>query len=68
MCARGIGMKAVPEEALPLRFALQGDIHNFRRVPESYLRRMLKDAKNIGCAFVAILGDIFDSTMKTRCG
>ncbi len=52
------------KEAKPLRFAIQGDLHNFRRVPESYLRRMLADAKSIGCAFVAFLGDIFNGTKE----
>jgi hypothetical protein len=46
------------------RFALQGDIHNFGRVPESYLRRMLKDAKDIGCSFVALLGDLLNGTKE----
>jgi hypothetical protein len=59
-----LGMEAALEGTLPLRFAIQGDLHNFRRVPESYLRRMLKDAKEIGCAFVAFLGDIFNGTKE----
>jgi hypothetical protein len=59
-----LGMEVALEGTLPLRFAIQGDLHNFRRVPESYLRRMLKDAKEIGCAFVAFLGDIFNGTKE----
>jgi hypothetical protein len=59
-----LGMEVTPEGTPPLRFAIQGDLHNFRRVPESYLRRMLKDAKEIGCAFVAFLGDIFNGTKE----
>ncbi len=59
-----LGMKVAPKETPPLRFAIQGDLHNFRRVPESYLRRMLKDAKEIGCAFVALLGDLFNGTKE----
>ena len=48
-----------------LRFAIQGDIHNFSRVPEGYIRKMLSDAKTIGCDFVAFLGDIMDGTKGT---
>ena len=59
-----LGMEVALGGTLPLRFAIQGDLHNFRRVPESYLRRMLKDAKEIGCAFVAFLGDIFNGTKE----
>jgi hypothetical protein len=59
-----LGMEVALEGMPPLRFAVQGDLHNFRRVPESYLRRMLKDAKEIGCAFVAFLGDIFNGTKE----
>lgn len=60
----GLSTKVAPEKVQPLRFVLQGDLHNFRRVPESYLRRMLKDAKDIGCAFVSFLGDIFNGTKE----
>lgn len=45
-----------------MRFAIQGDIHNFNRVPEVYLKRMLSDATTIRCSFVAFLGDILDGT------
>ncbi|MDW8026484.1 MAG: metallophosphoesterase [Armatimonadota bacterium] len=43
-----------------MRFAIQGDIHNFNRVAESYLKRMLADASRIGCKFIALLGDNLD--------
>jgi len=43
-----------------LRFAIQADIHSFKRVPRRYLEGVLDDAKRIGCAFVAWLGDVID--------
>lgn len=50
------------EVTAAVRFAIQGDIHNFNRIPEGYLKRMLSDAKNMGCKFVAFLGDNLDGT------
>ncbi|MFA0751890.1 MAG: hypothetical protein SLRJCFUN_002293 [Candidatus Fervidibacter sp.] len=50
----------VGKEQTPLRFAIQGDIHNFRRIPKNYLQKLLADAKEIGCSFVAFLGDHFN--------
>lgn len=44
-----------------LRFSFQADVHNFRRIPESYLRKMFIDSEKIGCDFLALLGDIMDS-------
>jgi predicted phosphodiesterase len=43
-----------------LRFAFQADIHNFNRIPEAYLRKMLSDAKQMNCDFIAWLGDVMD--------
>jgi len=50
------------EVTATLRFAIQGDIHNFERIPEDYLVRMLSDAEKMGCKFVAFLGDNFNGT------
>ncbi len=52
------------KEQTPLRFAIQGDIHNFRRIPKTYLQKLLADARGIGCSFVAFLGDHFNGTKE----
>jgi len=54
-------MAAAPADNV-IRFAIQGDLHNFRRVPEDYMRRLLGDAAGIECLFVAVLGDVLDGT------
>ena len=59
-----MGMKFADEEQTPLRFAIQGDIHNFRRIPKTYLQKLLADAKEIGCSFFAFLGDHFNGTKE----
>jgi len=44
----------------PLRFAIQGDVHGFRRIPKEILELFLKDSAEYGCSFFCLLGDSCD--------
>lgn len=43
-----------------MRFAMQGDVHSFHRVPRDYLVRLTKDAGKSGINFLVLLGDTSD--------
>ena len=56
----GFSFLPLAAESDVLRFAIQGDVHNYRRIPKAYMEQMVADSAKAGCDFIAMLGDTVD--------